>query len=217
MQRVIIFANGEIPNLEQAHRILLPADHIICADGGTRHALALNLIPNLVVGDMDSITMDQWQALERAGVSIELIPRDKDEIDLELALKRAIELEPKEILIVGALGGRSDQALANIALLSDPSMMSHDARIDDGVEELFFCREKAQVHGRSGDIVSLIPWGNPVDGVQTENLKWPLKAETLYPEKTRGVSNEMIGDTAAISIKSGLLLIIHRRQQYTLQ
>jgi thiamine pyrophosphokinase len=68
------------------------------------------------------------------------------------------------------------------------------------------------VHGRPGDIVSLIPWSGEVRGVCTEGLHWPLRDETLYPEKTRGISNEMENETAAISQKSGLLLVIHHRQ-----
>lgn len=212
MQRIIIFANGEIPSLENARLLLHPDDHFICADGGTRHALALGLTPNLIIGDMDSIDKQQWQELKNAGVPIELFPRDKNETDLELALHRAIELEPQEIIIVGAFGGRLDQTFSNTVLLSDVRLSAVDVRLDDGLEEIFFCRHQRKVHGRGGDIVSLIPWGNPVQGVQTQGLKWPLHNETLYPEKTRGISNEMTGRVASIKITSGLLLVIHRRE-----
>jgi thiamine pyrophosphokinase len=58
----------------------------------------------------------------------------------------------------------------------------------------------------------LIPWGGEVRGVSTEGLRWPLRAETLFPNKTRGISNEMALETAVISQKSGLLLVIHDRQ-----
>src|SRR5690606_10958835 len=108
-----------------------------------------------------------------------------------------------------ALGGRMDQTLANIALLSDLRLSSFDVRLADGVEEVFFCRDQAKVEGRSGDIVSLIPWQGEVTGVFTENLRWHLHHETLYPEKTRGISNEMTAEIASVSIKSGLLLITH--------
>jgi thiamine pyrophosphokinase len=212
MQRIIIFANGELPDLERARAVLQKDDFILCADGGTRHARALGLTPNLVIGDMDSIEKGQWQELEQAGTAIELFPHDKNEIDLELAIQRAIELGPKQIIIVAALGGRLDQTLANIVLLADLRLSTFDLRLDDGVEEILFCRNQVEVQGRSGDIVSLIPWGAPVHGVQTKGLKWILNDETLYPEKTRGVSNEMTDDAAAIEIKSGLLLIVHRRQ-----
>lgn len=211
-QRIIIFANGELPDLDKARVLLREDDFIFCADGGSRHALEMNLTPNLVIGDMDSIQKNQWQELEKAGASIELFPHDKNETDLELAIHRALELEPKEIIILAALGGRTDQTLANIALLTDLRLSTFDLRLDDGVEEILFCRNQVQVEGRSGDIVSLLPWGGEVTGIQTENLKWSLDNETLYPDKTRGISNEMTGNTATVKIQSGLLLIIHRRQ-----
>jgi thiamine pyrophosphokinase len=212
MQRIIIFANGEIPRLENARFLLQADDYIICADGGARHALELGLTPNLVIGDMDSIDKQQWQKLKNAGVPIELFPRDKNETDLELALDRAIELEPKVLLIIGALGGRLDQTFGNTTLLSDARLSAVDVRLDDGVEEIFFCRDQEEVRGRSGDIVSLIPWGNPVQGVQTQGLKWQLHSETLFPERTRGISNEMTSEVASVKIESGLLLVIHRRE-----
>src|SRR5829696_8096948 len=137
MQRIIIFANGEIPNLENARLLLHSNDYIICADGGTRHALALGLKPNLVIGDMDSIDKEQWQKLKNAGVPIELFPRDKDETDLELAIDRAIELKPKTLLIIGALGGRLDQTFGNTALLTDARLATINIRLDDGMEEIF--------------------------------------------------------------------------------
>ena len=105
-----------------------------------------------------------------------------------------------------------DQALANIALLSDLQLSTFNIKLDDGVEEIFFCRDQVEVQGRSGDIVSLIPWQGNVTEVQTENLKWALKNETLFPEKTRGVSNEMTADVAGVKITSGVLLIVHIRK-----
>lgn len=212
MNRIVIFANGELPDLDKARAILRDDDTILCADGGTRHASALDLRPALVIGDMDSADSALLKKLQADGVAIELYPRDKNETDLELAIAKAVELAPREIVILAALGGRLDQTLANIALLSDVRLSTFDFRLDDGVEEILFCRDQAEVKGRSGDILSLLPWGGEVTGVQTENLKWRLNDETLRPEKTRGISNEMTGDTATVKIQSGLLLIIHRRQ-----
>ena len=212
MQRIIIFANGDLPDLNKARALLRAEDFIICADGGTRHALALGLKPDLVIGDMDSIQKDQWQQLEQVGVSIELYPRDKNETDLELAITSAIEHEPNEIIIVAALGGRLDQTLANITLLNTTQYATRNIRLDDGVEEIFFCRDQVQVQGRSGDIISLIPWGKPVHGIQTSGLRWALESETLFPEKTRGISNEMLSKKASIRIQSGNLLVIHTRK-----
>jgi thiamine pyrophosphokinase len=217
LQRIIIFANGELPDLDKARLLLRADDYIICADGGTRHALALDVRPHLVIGDMDSAEIGQLQKLKADDVSIELFPHDKNETDLELAIQRAIELEPKQIVIVAALGGRLDQTLGNITLLTDVRLSTCDVRLDNGVEEVFICRarspmgDQVEVHGRRGDLVSLIPWQGVVSSIQTKNLKWSLNNETLYPDKTRGISNEMLGDTASVSIGSGLLLIVHRR------
>lgn len=212
MRRIIIFANGELPDLEKARALLRRDDFILCADGGTRHALALNLMPNLVIGDMDSLDSAVWKTLEEKNIPIELFPRDKNETDLELALNKAIEMDSHEIVIVAALGGRTDHALANIALLSNTKYAVRNIALDDGIEQLQFCRAQSEVRGRSGDIVSLIPWGDPVHGIRTENLKWKLDNETLHPDKSRGISNEMTADVASIKIESGLLLIIHRRR-----
>ena len=212
LQRIIIFANGELPNLENAHTLLQRGDYIICADGGTRHALALNITPDLIIGDMDSVEKGELHKLQKSDVPIELFPHDKNETDLELAIQRAVEMMPAQIIIVAGLGGRLDQTIANITLLTDIRLSTLDIRLDDGVEETFFCRDQVQVHGKSGDIVSLIPWGGAVSEVQTTSLRWPLHRETLYPDRTRGISNEMLGESATISIGSGMLLVVHRRQ-----
>ena len=218
MPRIVIFANGELPSLESARALLQADDYIIAADGGANHLLAMGILPEVVIGDLDSVDEDTLFELTTAEVEIEQYSEDKDETDIELALHYAVELHPSAIMIVGALGGRLDQTLANLSILTDPTLPAIDIRMDDGVEEAFFCRAsagkggQAEVQGRSGDIVSLIPWRGPVEGVTTEGLQWPLYGETLYPDKSRGVSNVLLGDMASIRIQSGLLLVVHRRQ-----
>ncbi len=217
--RVVIFANGLLPDLESARRILRPGDVLLGADGGARHILALGQQPHLVVGDMDSLPQPAQDQLEAAGVKMVRYSRDKDETDLELAVRHALELGPDSIVIVGALGERLDQTLGNLALMTDARLSDLDVRLDDGLEAAFFCRSqarpefdrKAEVHGRRGDIVSLIPWGGPVTGILTDGLKWPLHRETLQAYQTRGISNELILEHASVQIESGVLLIVHRR------
>lgn len=211
MQRILIFANGELPNIDKARSLLQDNDYFICADGGTRHARSLGITPDLIIGDLDSAEQEVVQKFKENGVKVEAYSHDKNETDLELAINRALELTPKQIVIIAALGGRLDQTIANITLLSDIRLSTFNVRLDDGVEEVLLCREQAQIHGRSGDIVSLIPWQGAVTEIQTADLRWALNNETLYPDKTRGMSNEMTDDTAFVSIGSGLLLIVHRR------
>lgn len=210
--RVVIFANGIVPDLGKLRALLRQDDIVICADGGTRHALALGLTPAAVIGDLDSLLEADRRRLSAAHVEIMLHSHDKDETDLELALQHALSCTPAAVLIAGALGNRLDQTLGNISLLADPRLRNVDCRLDDGIEEAFFCREVAEIRGQAGDLVSLLPWGMGVADVHTQGLKWPLDGDALYPEKTRGISNEMLGQSATVRIQTGLVLVIHRRR-----
>ena len=212
MTRFVIFANGEIGDLERVRSLIRPTDIILCADGGSHHALALGLTPNLIIGDLDSIQGDDLAAIQSAGIPVRQHSHDKDETDLELTLHYAVEQHPSSIVIIAALGRRLDHAIGNIAMLTDPDLASLDVRLDDGLEEVLFCRQQSIIEGRVGDLVSLIAWGGAAQGVHTTGLKWPLQAEVLYADKTRGISNEMLDATAGVSLTSGLLLVIHRRQ-----
>ena len=213
LSRVIIFANGDLPNLDKARALLCEDDFIIAADGGTRHALALGLAPNTIIGDLDSVNSD-LQPLKEKGTQVIQYPTDKNETDLELAIQYALTLNPEKIIILAALGGRLDQTLGNIALISDLQQAqgsAFDLRLDDGVEEVLFCSGRVQINGTTGDLVSLIPWQGEVTGIVTAGLKWRLLDEVLYPHKTRGISNEMLGPMADVRIRSGSLLVVHRR------
>lgn len=205
--RVIIFVNGDLPNPDAARKLLRDDDFIIAADGGTRHALKLGLIPSVIIGDLDSLDSVNLPA----DVEVLQYPADKDETDLELALLYARERAFDEILLIGALGGRLDQTLGNLSLLGDSVWDGIDVRLDDGVEEVFFARHQAQVEGRIGEVVSLIPWHADVRIRNTEGLRWSLHNETLFAHQTRGISNELTADAAHVEIESGLLLIIHTR------
>ena len=106
MTRAIIFANGSLPDLEPAHRLIRPGDVLLAADGGTRHALSLGLMPSIVIGDLDSLSEADRQRLENAGTRLLQRPRDKNETDLELALYYALEQGFTRVVILAALGGR---------------------------------------------------------------------------------------------------------------
>ncbi len=167
-------------------------------------------MPAVVIGDMDSLTEEELTPMREAGVKMIQHPQDKNETDFELALGYTADAGFSEILIVGALGGRLDQTLGNLALLSQADLAGRQVWMEDGQETVRFVRERVTFTGKPGDIVSLIPWGSEVSGVTTEGLRWPLRQETLQPERTRGISNEMVGETASVSIEAGLLLLVQR-------
>jgi len=211
-KRALIFVNGDLPDLDAARRLLHPDDFNIAVDGGTRHLLTLGLLPSVVIGDLDSLDPADHRTLQENQTEIIQHPKDKDETDLELAINYALDLGFRKLRLVAALGGRLDQTLANLSLLANPSLAELDVRIDDGIVEAFFIRRQAQIHGRTGEIVSLIPWGGDVTGIHTEGLRWPLQDEMLVAHKTRGISNEILSEEAKISIRSGLLLCTHVRK-----
>lgn len=218
MSRAVIFVNGHIPDLELVRRLIRSGDTLLAADGGTRHALSLGLTPTVVIGDLDSLTDDDRRMLDAAGTEIRTYPRNKNETDFELSLHYVVEAGFHDILIIAALGDRLDQTLGNLAVLTDPSLGGLQVRVDDGLEQAFFVSAQARVDGSPGDLISLIPWGGEVTGVTTDRLRWELQGDTLYPNKTRGISNELLGETASVSLESGLLLVIlnRRRQSETI-
>jgi len=212
MSRALIFANGDFSNPGVTRSIVRSDDVIIAADAGARHALAIGVIPSVIIGDLDSLTEAEVHDFADMEVSILRFPRAKNETDLELALLHALRAGHSPIVIVGAFGGRLDQTIGNIALISNPDAGQVDIRLDDGITEAFFVSGKAQIQGAAGDTVSFIPWGSPVKGVSTDCLAYPLNNDTLFPYSTRSISNQMLAETASVSLKSGLLLCIHIRK-----
>jgi thiamine pyrophosphokinase len=212
MPRAVIFANGILPNPAAAGRLLLKDDFIIAADGGLRNALSLGAVPRLLIGDLDSISSGELEEAQKAGVEILRFPPEKDETDLELAVRYAVENRYQAVRILGALGGRLDQTLGNIALLAD-TPPEVDIRLDDGLEEVLLINSRAEIEGGPGDLISLIPWGMPAEGVATKGLRYPLRGETLRPHKTRGISNELLGWRATVILSKGTLIAVHSRKR----
>ena len=214
LQRAVIIANGAPPEEATVRRWLQPDDdsthiRLICADGGARAALALGLTPEVVVGDLDSLDETMQARLKAMGCRFVVYPAAKEWTDLELALKLAVQEGAAEIVILGALGGRLDQELANILLLLLPELRHIPTRSVDERQEVFVVRDQAEVVGQPGDVVSLIPLGGDVEGIVTEGLLYPLRDEPLLSGPARGVSNVMTGSVAHVTLQSGALLIVH--------
>jgi thiamine pyrophosphokinase len=207
-----IFANGELAEPERLNRWLQPGDGLFAADGGQRHLAKLGLQPERVIGDLDSISPEELGKLEAAGVRLERYPVDKDETDLELAIRWVVQAGYRVIRIAGGLGGRLDQTLGNLFLLQQPELAGLDVRLEDGVEEVFLMHTAGEISGAPGDTVSLLPLNGPAQGVTTAGLKYPLKGETLYADKTRGISNVMLAEKAEVRFSVGQLICVHTRK-----
>jgi len=206
--RAVIFVNGQFHSPETARRFILPGGYLIAADGGACHALSLNITPHVVIGDLDSLPADAEQRLLRSSTQFLRFPTHKDETDLELAIRHALEKGVDTIVFLGVLGGRLDQSLANVMLLTLPSLQNVQASIVDGDQLAFVIRERAFITGRPGDLVSVLPLGGDAHGVTNEGLEWRLRHDTLPLGTTRGISNVMLEEKAVISLQQGLLLCV---------
>ncbi|HEY77294.1 MAG TPA: thiamine diphosphokinase [Thermoflexia bacterium] len=212
VMRAVLFVNGDLPEPETARRLVQTADLVVAVDGGSRHVLALGVFPHVVIGDLDSLEPDLRVRLAEAGTRFLSYPPEKDETDLELALLYAVERGAKEVFVLGALGKRIDQTVANLLLLAHPALAGVAVRIVAGNQEAFLIRDEGLIEGRPGDTVSLIPIGGDARGVTAEGLKWPLADETLRFGPARGISNVLLGREARVRVREGFLLcvVIHK-------
>lgn len=210
--RAVIIANGPMPETPFPELRIRDEDLVICVDGGARNALALGFEPRLVVGDMDSIGTELRERLEKKGCRFIEHPSRKDETDSELAVRCALAEGATELVMLAALGGRIDHALANVMLLAIPELSHVKARVIDGNQELLLVRDKIVIEGSVGDVVSLVPLSGDVVGVRTEGLEYALSGGTLKFGAARGVSNVLVARQARVEIRDGLLLLVHHHQ-----
>ncbi|MCC6147465.1 MAG: thiamine diphosphokinase [Anaerolineaceae bacterium] len=211
--RALVFANGEIESYTAIRQLIEPADMLVAVDGGLRHLEKLGVQPHLLVGDLDSADADAVGALQAKGVKILRFSPEKNETDLELALQTPEVGGARQVLLLAALGGRMDHALANILLLTRPDLLEKDIHLEDGLTKAFFIQSLGVIHGEPGDIVSLLPFNGPVEGVLTQGLKYPLDEETLCAGQARGISNVLLEGRAVIRIRRGLLFCVHTRKK----
>ncbi len=209
VKRIVIVVNGRFAHEERLLAVLDSADCIIAADGGANWLDAHGRTPHRIVGDMDSVDPALLTRLEQNGCRVVRYPTHKDETDAELALATAAALDPAEIVILGALGGRIDHALGNLSLLSMPVLRGIAVYVFDGQSALWLATGCTEVLGNPGDVVSLIPWGGDACDIHTEGLAYPLRGETLPFGPSRGISNVLLGSSARISLGSGQLLVVN--------
>ncbi|MEX0667451.1 MAG: thiamine diphosphokinase [Acidimicrobiia bacterium] len=200
---VVVFAGGDPP--PSAVLVGLPKGaYVIAADSGFDQAKRLGVDVDLLVGDLDSISAE---GLELAG-KIEQHPTDKDFTDLAIALDAALKRKPSRVIVVGGAGGRIDHFLANAALLASPEYAALTLTWLPGHAVINVVRNRIELSGSPGDLVSLLPYGGPVLGVTTDGLRWPLNGAVLAPGTSLGVSNQMVDTRASVELKEGVLLTV---------
>ncbi len=183
---------------------------LIAADGGVRVAHHYGLEPQVIIGDMDSVEPETLQSYEASGTEILRHPAEKDETDLELALLFAVDRGASWIRIIGGVGGRFDQVLANVYLLALPQLENIDVALVAGKQRICLLRPgETLLQGNAGDTLSLVPISGNVTGITTRALQYPLQDETLRFGPARGISNVMMADEVSVTIEQGLLICVH--------
>ncbi len=210
--RAVVITNGYVQDHDFYRAIVAPSDFIVCANGGARLAMALGLRPQVVIGDLDSIDDSLQTKLQEEGCHLIVHPSRKDETDTELAIKYALTQGAQEIVILAALGGRLDHALANVLLLAMPDLEGVKASIVDERQEVVMVREELTIEGQVGDLVSLLPLTGDVTGIYTEGLEYALRDGSLRLGLARGISNVMTAPKAKVRVGHNLLLAIHVRE-----
>ncbi|MBO8137441.1 MAG: thiamine diphosphokinase [Desulfotomaculum sp.] len=206
----VILAGGHIKNYEAVKKFISGASYIICADGGTKHARAMGILPNVIIGDMDSVDHDLINYYQSRGAVVHHYPREKDEVDTELAIREAARVGSRDLLLLGATGGRIDHTLANIHLLLTAANLGVRARIADEQHciTLVTPQYPAEIKGNQGEVLSLIPLTTEVKGVNSRGLKWELNDRDFKIGNPFGISNELSRPSALITVQDGILLMI---------
>lgn len=186
--------------------------YLIACDGGADILARNNIIPDILIGDMDSISDEAMDFMVSNGVPVEKYPVEKDWTDTEIALKKT---EGGDVFLVCPLAGRIDHVIANLQLIASPDMRGKVIATDG----MSFCYPlkgadsvKVDLKPFEGPVsVSLIPmdFSCAVTGVTTEGLYYPLENHDLKAGPSFSFSNHPVdgADSFSVAVKSGILLV----------
>lgn len=207
MKKALILGGGEIKNYTEILSHLDEDTMIFCADSGYNHALKMNLTPDYIVGDLDSLKNPPKE------IPIIRLSPDKDYTDTTLTIKTAVEKGCGNLVLAGMLGGRIDHTLSNIQSLVYCLENNLNAFITDGETHIYAIKaegEKVEIvlPPKAGHYFSLISFSSECTCVNIVNAKYLLHDHLLTNTIPRAVSNQFLTDTpATISLTNGIMLI----------
>ncbi len=204
----LIFANGELQAPVDWQARIATADLIIAADGGAEHCRALRLLPDVLIGDLDSLSPTLRSEFEAQSVRFMRHPAQKDQTDFELAMLHAKKAGAREITALAGLGRRWDHSLANLLLTAQPQFSELQITFLQGEQRLHILRGASRLSAKAGERVSLLPLAGDAVGVTTRGLTYPLRSEALKLGSSRGVSNVAEIDSPEVAVQQGILLCV---------
>jgi len=203
-----VVAHGDVAPSDR--ELATSADLVIAADGGALALERWRIVPKTLVGDFDSLGVERAATYRERGVDVVQFPVAKDQSDLEIAMRYALDARADDIVLLGILGGaRIDHALTNAMLLADPAYRGRGVRAVYGGTALRAIHAGESVAlGAVGDTVTLVPVRGDAVGVRTEGLRYPLNGQTLHFGKSLGLSNVIARSPARVSIEQGVVIVI---------
>ena len=205
----IIIASGNSIKKEIFNELYVENDFIICADGGLNYIDNLHIIPNLIVGDFDSV--DKSLLLKYQNVQTRKFLPEKDFTDTELAIEEAINYGYKDIVIFGATGTRLDHTMANIMLIERYIKSDINIKIVDDNNYIQILNKNITLNKKEGYYLSIVPITDYIEGLTLKGLKFPLNNVKVNRGSTLCISNEVIDIRAEIQITNGIGLLFLSR------
>jgi thiamine pyrophosphokinase len=205
VKKAIILANGDAPQKSQINYFLKRGyEKVICADGGANSAYKLNIIPDVIIGDLDSISEQNRKFFDHKSEIISL--SRQDDTDVEKALKYLIKRNYGDVILLGATGDRLDHSICNL-----------------GIVLKFFNQIKVSIlHKRSylkpydnmielktvkDEIISIYGFDKKTK-ITSKGLKYPLKRTALLFGEKESTSNVAKGNKVELNIDGGIIFVI---------
>jgi thiamine pyrophosphokinase len=208
--RAAIFLNGAPDPPFLLRRIAGRADLVVAADGGARYALDAGVVPDLVVGDMDSLGGVGTRDIEERGALLERFPIRKDKMDGHLAVLAARDRGATAADLLCASGGKYSALFAIPHIMLVAERVGLRTTLVAGWGRAFVLAAGTRsISGDPRDSVSVFPFGGPATGVTLEGFSYPLEDALLEIGDTLGFHNELDGEVGRVSVGGGALLVIH--------
>lgn len=212
--RAAIFLNGAQDSRGLILAVAERADLVLAADGGARYAMAAGIVPDLIVGDMDSLGEDLAREMETRGAELERHPVRKDKMDGHLAVLAAKERGATVADFLCAAGGKFGAVFAvpHILLAAERRGLRSSLITDWGSMFVVEAGSRA-VQGSVGDSVSVFPLDGTATGVTLDGMAYPLTNATLEPGDTLGFHNELVSGEATVRVGQGTLLVVQEHAE----
>lgn len=205
--RALLVLAGDSPDRHLLMQEYTNADLRIAVDGGLEDFSQLELKPDVIVGDLDSVRAG---LVEQYDVPLLQAQAEKNETDSMLALDYAIEQGATEVVMLGALGDRMDHAVSNLLMLRRAYGKNVQMELKDERQTIMLKNGDFEIHAPQGTTVSLIPARDQAT-VTASGLYYPLERLTLHCDEGRGVSNTMLSEVAQISTDDFLWVFLSQR------